>query len=260
MVQAIDVQHLRKCYGELEVLKDVTLSVAEGEVLSVIGPSGSGKSTLVRCLCGLEPIAGGEIHLYGKRIDHGAMSNREVAGLVGMIFQQFNLFPHLTALQNVSLAPIQVKGIARCEAEEKASALLDRVGLGDKLDSRPSQLSGGQQQRVAIARALAMEPRIMLFDEATSALDPELVGEVLDVIADLAKSGMTMAIITHEMFFAREVSDRVVFMADGNIIEEAPPEELFGDPKMERTQLFLRRMTSHFGKQLTEKGQKEATA
>ncbi len=258
MDQAIEVQHLKKCYGELEVLKDVSLSVSEGEVLSVIGPSGSGKSTLVRCLCGLEPIAGGEIRLYDRRIDHGAMSHREVAGLVGMIFQQFNLFPHLTALDNVTLAPIRVKGTGRAEAEQKASALLDRVGLGDKLDSRPSQLSGGQQQRVAIARALAMEPRIMLFDEATSALDPELVGEVLDVIAGLAESGMTMMIITHEMFFAREVSDRVVFMADGNIVEEGPPERLFGAPRVERTQTFLRRMTSHFGKELTETGEREA--
>jgi ABC-type polar amino acid transport system ATPase subunit len=256
LVQAIEVQHLRKCYGELEVLQDVTLSVSEGEVLSVIGPSGSGKSTLVRCLCGLEPIAGGDIRLYGKKIGPGAMSHREVAGLVGMIFQQFNLFPHLTALQNVSLAPVRVRGLSRSEADEKASVLLDRVGLGDKLDSRPSQLSGGQQQRVAIARALAMEPRIMLFDEATSALDPELVGEVLDVIADLARSGMTLVIITHEMFFAREVSDRVVFMADGNIVEEGSPDEIFCDPQADRTRLFLRRMTSHFGKQLIGKGER----
>jgi ABC-type polar amino acid transport system ATPase subunit len=180
------------------------------------------------------------------------MSHREMAGLVGMIFQQFNLFPHLTALENVAMAPIRVRGKARKEAEAKASALLERVGLGDKLGSRPSQLSGGQQQRVAIARALAMEPRIMLFDEATSALDPELVGEVLDVIAGLAESGMTMVIITHEMFFAREVSDRVVFMADGNIVEQGPPQRLFGAPRAERTRTFLSRMTSHFGKQLTE--------
>ncbi|SMG32384.1 amino acid ABC transporter ATP-binding protein [Dethiosulfovibrio salsuginis] len=242
---AIKVNDLHKSFGKLNVLKGVSLDVAEGEVVSVIGPSGSGKSTLARCICHLEDIDQGEIYLYGKRIDKGNLSWKEQSQLVGMIFQQFNLFPHLSVLENITLSPIKVRGISGEKANEEALELLSKVGLVDKKDSRPSELSGGQQQRVAIARALAMEPRIMVFDEPTSALDPELVGEVLEVIADLAKSGMTMVIITHEMSFAKDVSDRVIFMADGVIVEQGTPEEILGKPREERTRSFLQRMLSH---------------
>ena len=223
---AIDVKGLYKSFGRLSVLKDVSLSVKEGEVVSVIGPSGSGKSTLARCICRLERIDSGEIYLYGQRTDGQKHSNSDIARLVGMIFQQFNLFPHLSVLDNLTLSPMRILGLTREEAEENAMGLLKRVGLEEKRDARPNQLSGGQCQRVAIARALAMSPKIMLFDEPTSALDPELVGEVLEVIAGLADSGMTMMIITHEMMFAKEVSDRVIFMADGNIVEQGRHEDL----------------------------------
>ena len=254
---AAEVRNLCKSFGTLSVLKDVSFSLREGEVVSVIGPSGSGKSTLARCICRLEEINSGEIYLYGDRIDNGRHSNRDIAHLVGMIFQQYNLFPHLSVLDNLVLSPIHILGLSRGDAEEKGIALLRRVGLEDKKNSRPRELSGGQCQRVAIARALSMNPKIMLFDEPTSALDPELVGEVLDVIADLADSGMTMMIITHEMMFAKEVSHRVLFMDEGSIVEEGDPVEIFSCPRMPRTQLFLQRMLVHFGRELTEADGKE---
>ncbi len=254
---AAEVRNLYKSFGDLSVLKDVSFSLREGEVVSVIGPSGSGKSTLARCICRLEEINSGEIYLYGDRIDNGRHSNRDIAHLVGMIFQQFNLFPHLSVLENLVLSPIRILGLSRKDAEEKGVALLRRVGLEEKRNSRPRELSGGQCQRVAIARALSMNPKIMLFDEPTSALDPELVGEVLDVIADLADSGMTMMIITHEMMFAKEVSNRVLFMDEGKIVEEGTPVEIFSCPRLPRTQLFLQRMLVHFGRELTEADGKE---
>lgn len=251
MNNAIEVKDLHKSFGKLDVLKGVSLSVEEGEVVSVIGPSGSGKSTLARCICRLEEINKGEISLYGMRVDNKKHSNKELSSMVGMIFQQFNLFPHLSVLENITLTPVKVRGLQQKEAEGMAIELLKKVGLSDKVNARPSQLSGGQMQRVAIARALAMEPRIMLFDEPTSALDPELVGEVLEVIADLAKTGMTMMIITHEMMFAKEVSDRVLFMDEGVIVEDGPPSKVLVNPSKVRTQTFLKRMLAHFGEQLT---------
>ncbi len=247
MTHAIEVKDLHKSFGSLDVLKGVSLNVEEGEVISVIGPSGSGKSTLARCIARLEKINKGEIYVYGHRMDSERMSNAKESELVGMIFQQFNLFPHLTVLENVAMAPVKVRGKTQAEAQEVAKTLLERVGLADKVDSYPSQLSGGQQQRVAIARALAMEPKVMLFDEPTSALDPELVGEVLNVIAGLAKTGMTMLIITHEMLFAKEVSDRVIFMSGGNIVEQGTPDDIFVHPQKERTRSFLQRVLSHYG-------------
>lgn len=250
MIPAIEVRGLRKAFGKLEILRGIDLTVDDGEVLSVIGPSGSGKSTLARCICCLESIQAGEIRLHGERVDGGRLGSREISRLAGMIFQQFNLWPHLTALQNVCLAPLQVLGLPLEEARERGVTLLERVGLGDRLDARPGRLSGGQQQRVAIARALAMEPRIMLFDEPTSALDPELVGEVLEVIAGLARSGMTMVIITHEMLFARDVSSRILFMDEGEVVEEGSPEVFFTAPTKARTRQFLQRMLSHIGQEI----------
>jgi ABC-type polar amino acid transport system ATPase subunit len=255
---AIEVRELHKSFGKLDVLKGVSLSVPEGEVVSVIGPSGSGKSTLARCICRLEEINRGEIFLYGKRMDGSNHSNRDIARLVGMIFQQFNLFPHLSVMDNLTLSPINILGLSKEEAVENAAGLLKRVGLEEKKDARPGELSGGQCQRVAIARALAMNPKIMLFDEPTSALDPELVGEVLDVIADLAGSGMTMMIITHEMVFAKEVSDRVVFMDEGNIVEQGSPAKIFSCPDAPRTRLFLQRMLAPLGKDFSGEGGSEA--
>lgn len=244
---AIEVKNLHKSFGSLHVLKGVSITIQEGEVVTIIGPSGSGKSTLARCIGRLEKIDCGEIYVCGKRVDTGRLSNAEQSQMMGMIFQQFNLFPHLTVRENLVLAQIKVRHKSRAEAEQKTEELLKKVGLEDKMDERPAQLSGGQQQRVAIARALAMEPKIMIFDEPTSALDPELVGEVLKVIADLAESGMTMLIITHEMLFAKEVSDRVIFMSDGHIIEEGLPGDIFTHPKVERTRSFLQRVLSHYG-------------
>lgn len=246
MTLAIEVKELHKSFGTLSVLRGVSLTVNEGEVVSVIGPSGSGKSTLARCIARLEKIDSGEIVVYGQKLDQ-SLNNAAQSELIGMIFQQFNLFPHLTVMDNLVLAQQAVRHRSADEARQKARELLERVGLGDKAAAWPSQLSGGQQQRVAIARALAMEPRIMLFDEPTSALDPELVGDVLDVIAELAGSGMTMMIITHEMAFAHDVSDRVIFMADGVIVEEGSPEEVLEHPQKERTQVFLKRMLSRRG-------------
>jgi ABC-type polar amino acid transport system ATPase subunit len=240
--EIISIRGLCKRFADTEVLKGIDLSVAEGDVVSVIGPSGSGKSTLARCICRLERVDRGDISLCGVEITRGTHKNSDMAKLVGMIFQQFNLYPHLSVMQNITLSPIHILGISKDAANEQALKLLAKVGLSDKADARPRQLSGGQQQRVAIARALAMSPRIMLFDEPTSALDPELVGEVLDVMTRLADSGMTMLVITHEMGFARDVSGRVVFMDEGMIVEEAPPSKLLTDPDHARTRQFLQRM------------------
>ena len=244
--KAVEVKNLRKSFGSLLVLNNISFSIYEGETISVIGPSGSGKSTLARCLCELEAIDSGEIYFFNERFDGSRHSNSARARIIGMIFQQFNLYPHLSVLENLTLSPIKILGMSRAEAERDAIDILKRVGLEDKVTSRPRQLSGGQQQRVAIARALAMKPRILLFDEPTSALDPELVGEVLEVIASLANTGMTMMIITHEMTFANQVSDRVMFMDEGVIVEQNVPEEIFRHPKMARTQQFLQRMAGIF--------------
>jgi len=243
----LSLRGIHKRFGDLEVLRGVSLDVAKGEVVCVLGPSGSGKSTLLRCVNLLEPPEEGEIFLEGQDICRGPSSGTGeqsweldfVRQRVGMVFQQFNLFPHKTALENVSLAPRKVLGEDRAEAEEKGRALLERVGLGDKLSQYPERLSGGQQQRVAIARALAMEPHVMLFDEVTSALDPELVKEVLDVLRKLAAEGMTMLVVTHEMGFAREVGDQVVFMDDGVIVEQGKPADILDNPRQARTQKFL---------------------
>ena len=234
----IDIENLRKSFGEVEVLKGINLTIKEKEVVVIIGPSGSGKSTLLRCMNYLEEPTSGKVSVDGIVLDGEANINK-VREEVGMVFQRFNLFPHMTVLQNIMLAPIKVRHISKQEAEDTARKLLARVGLADKADSYPNQLSGGQQQRVAIARALAMKPKGMLFDEPTSALDPEMVGEVLDVMRKLAEEGMTMVIVTHEMGFAREVGDRLLFVDDGRIIEQGDPKEVFEHPKEERTRLFL---------------------
>ncbi|MBS4217971.1 amino acid ABC transporter ATP-binding protein [Bacillus sp. FJAT-49711] len=235
----ISVKHLKKSFGNNEVLKDISLEVKPQEVVVVIGPSGSGKSTFIRCLNLLESVSGGQVVVTGKDLTDKKTDINEIRKNVGMVFQHFNLFPHKTILQNITLAPINVKGMKKEEAEKKAKELLAKVGLSDKADAYPDSLSGGQKQRVAIARALAMEPKIMLFDEPTSALDPEMVGEVLEVMKQLAKEGMTMIVVTHEMGFAREVGDRVIFMDNGYIVEENVPNELFSNPQHERTQSFL---------------------
>ena len=234
----IDIENLRKSFGDVEVLKGINLTIKEKEVVVIIGPSGSGKSTLLRCMNYLEEPTSGEVSVDGIVLDGEANINK-VREEVGMVFQRFNLFPHMTVLDNIMLAPIKVRHITKAEAEDTARKLLARVGLADKADAYPSQLSGGQQQRVAIARALAMKPKVMLFDEPTSALDPEMVGEVLDVMRKLAEEGMTMVIVTHEMGFAREVGDRLLFVDDGRIIEQGDPKEVFEHPKEERTRLFL---------------------
>lgn len=234
----INIEGLYKSYGKVQVLKGINLDIKEKEVVVIIGPSGSGKSTLLRCMNFLEVPTKGTISVDGVILDGEANINK-VREEVGMVFQRFNLFPHMTVLENIMLAPMKVKKVAREEAEKDARNLLERVGLADKADNYPPQLSGGQQQRVAIARALAMKPKVMLFDEPTSALDPEMVGEVLDVMRKLAEGGMTMAIVTHEMGFAREVGDRLLFVDDGRIIEQGAPKDVFENPKEERTQLFL---------------------
>jgi polar amino acid transport system ATP-binding protein len=243
----IRLEGIHKRFGELEVLRGVDIQVGKGEVVCILGPSGSGKSTLLRCVNLLEPPERGEIFIEGNDICRGPGSGSGEEGWkldfvrqrVGIVFQQFNLFPHKTALENVTLAQEKVLGRSRKEARAKATELLERVGLGDKLDQYPERLSGGQQQRVAIARALAMDPHVMLFDEITSALDPELVKEVLDTMRELAEEGMTMIVVTHEIGFAREVADRVVFMDDGVIVEEGPPAQVLESPREERTQRFL---------------------
>jgi ABC-type polar amino acid transport system ATPase subunit len=235
----VKVKNIHKYFGHLHVLKDLSLDVAKGEVVVIIGPSGSGKSTLLRCLNYLEPVQSGEIWIDGIRLDHHRTNIRAVRAEVGIVFQSFNLFPHLTAIRNVMLAPVVVRRRPDAEVRKEALAMLAKVGLQDKVDAYPSQLSGGQQQRVAIARALAMQPKLMLFDEVTSALDPELVREVLDVMKQLARDGMTMIVVTHEMGFAREVADRVIFMDEGRIVEEGSAEALFERPQSQRTKEFL---------------------
>lgn len=235
----VTVNNLKKKYGKLEVLKDISINIEEGEVLCIIGPSGSGKSTFLRCLNALEEIDEGEVNILGENIFSKNTDINKVREHIGMVFQNFNLFPHLTVLDNITMAPKLLKKQDKREAEKKACELLRKVGLEDKKDQYPSSLSGGQKQRVAIARALAMEPKILLFDEPTSALDPEMVGEVLNVMKDLAKEGMTMLIVTHEMGFAREVSDRVIFMDGGYIVEEGTPEEIFVNTKSDRCINFL---------------------
>lgn len=235
----ITVNNLKKNFGTLEVLRGISCQIAAKEVVVVIGPSGSGKSTFLRCLNQLEVATEGTIFIEDVNITDPKTNINKVREDVGMVFQRFNLFPHKTALQNVALAPLKVKNQSPQQAEELAMKLLVRVGLEDKAHQYPDKLSGGQQQRVAIARALAMHPKIMLFDEPTSSLDPEMVGEVLEVIKDLAREGMTMVVVTHEMGFAKEVGDRVLFMDEGLIVEEAPPQELFNSPRNQRTQAFL---------------------
>jgi ABC-type polar amino acid transport system ATPase subunit len=241
-VPMVEMRGVHKRYGKLEVLKGVDLRVEPAQVLVIIGPSGGGKSTLLRCVNLLESIDAGQVLLEGEDITRNGVDVNHVRRRVGIVFQQFNLFPHLSAMDNLTLAPRKLLRLGQRAAESQAHELLSRVGLGDKADSFPHQLSGGQQQRVAIARALMMKPHVMLFDEVTSALDPELVSEVLDVMRDLAKSGMTMLVVTHEMGFAREVGDRLVFIADGVIAEEGRPSEVLDNPQQERTQQFLRRV------------------
>lgn len=244
MIAQIKVNNLHKYFGKLEVLRGINLEVQKGQVVCVIGPSGSGKSTLLRCINRLEEPTSGDIMVDGIMItDHGVDINK-VRRHIGMVFQQFNLFPHLTSKQNIMMAPLELKLKTRQEIEQKAVELLERVGLSEKADVMPRKLSGGQQQRVAIARALAMEPDIMLFDEPTSALDPEMVGEVLAVMKELASMGMTMVVVTHEMGFARDVADWVIFMDEGIIVEAAPPAEIFTNPKNQRTMEFLNKVLS----------------
>jgi ABC-type polar amino acid transport system ATPase subunit len=242
---AIRYAKVSKWFGPLQVLKDVDLDVTPGEVVVVCGPSGSGKSTLIRCVNKLEPIQQGKIFVYGDPIVGNQVNLSKLRAEVGMVFQSFNLFPHMTVLENIMLAPSKVKGLSATEAEKIARDLLARVRIPDKADKYPANLSGGQQQRVAIARALAMQPRIMLFDEPTSALDPEMINEVLDVMTDLAKEGMTMMVVTHEMGFAKRVAHRVIFMDAGQIVEAATPQEFFSAPKSDRARDFLSKILSH---------------
>ncbi|ATH77082.1 peptide ABC transporter ATP-binding protein [Vreelandella venusta] len=244
----VQMQKLNKHFGSLHVLKNIDLEIVPGEVVVVIGASGSGKSTLIRCINGLEEFQSGSLDVDGNTLLPDGKSSKALQTIrteVGMVFQQFNLFPHLSVIDNITLAPMKVRGWSRKDAEETAQRLLERVGIADQAQKYPSQLSGGQQQRVALARALAMEPRLMLFDEPTSALDPEMIGEVLDAMRELAKEGMTMVIVTHEMGFAREVADRVIFIHKGEITEQGPPEQLFDAPRHERTQSFLARVLKH---------------
>ena len=242
---AIRYSGVSKWFGPLQVLKDVDLDVTPGEVVVVCGPSGSGKSTLIRCVNKLEPIQQGKIFVYGDPIVGNQVNLSKLRAEVGMVFQSFNLFPHMTVLENIMLAPAKVKGLSAGEAEKIARDLLARVRIPDKADKHPANLSGGQQQRVAIARALAMQPRIMLFDEPTSALDPEMINEVLDVMTDLAKEGMTMMVVTHEMGFARRVASRVVFMDYGKIVEVQKPEAFFAAPQSDRAKDFLSKILTH---------------
>ena len=233
---------LQKRFGQAHILRGIDCEIRAGEVVCVIGPSGSGKSTFLRCLNGLEEVSDGDIFIEGIKLNDPRVDLNALRARLGMVFQRFNLFPHMTVLENLIMAPMQVKSLSRREAVLVAEKLLQKVGLLDKIDAFPNQLSGGQQQRVAIARALAMEPKVMLFDEPTSALDPELVGEVLSVMKQLAEEGMTMVVVTHEMGFAREVADRVFFIDQGVIMEEGPPQQVLGDPHHERTRDFLRKV------------------
>ena len=241
----ITVKNLYKNFGEVKVLKDISTRISEGEKIAIIGPSGSGKSTFLRCLNLLDVPTSGSIIIDGEEITDPKCDINKVRQKMGMVFQHFNLFPHLTVMENIMLAPVNLNLMSASDASNKAYSLLDRVGLRDKADVYPIKLSGGQKQRCAIARALAMNPKIMLFDEPTSALDPEMIGEVLDVMQELADEGMTMAIVTHEMGFARKVANRVLFMDDGRIAEDEPPEILFGQPRNARTQEFLSKVLPH---------------
>ena len=238
----IEIKKLYKSYGDNEVLKGIDQTVSEAEVLCIVGPSGSGKSTMLRCINLLEVPTSGEVYIDGELVT--SQNINEIRTKMGMVFQNFNLFPHMTVLENVTCAPINVKGVSKADAEAKAMELLTRVGLDNKANAYPRSLSGGQQQRVAIARALAMDPEIMLFDEPTSALDPEMVGEVLDVMKDLAKEGLAMIVVTHEMGFAKEVADKVIFMDEGVIVEQGTPEEVLVNPSEERTNNFLSKVLS----------------
>ena len=242
---AILFQDVRKRFGRLEVLKGISGRVDNGETVVVCGPSGSGKSTLLRCINRLTSIDGGQVFVFGRAVHDPRTNVNELRTHIGMVFQQFDLFPHLTVLDNITLAPQKVRGLSRGEAEETARRLLDRVGIPEKASAYPGSLSGGQQQRVAIARGLAMQPRIMLFDEPTSALDPEMIKEVLDVMRRLAEDGMTMVVVTHEMGFAREVASRVLFMDGGVVVEEAPPAQFFTNPVHDRTRQFLGKILAH---------------
>jgi polar amino acid transport system ATP-binding protein len=242
---AFELRQVNKWFGRLHVLRDVSLVVPAGEVVVVCGPSGSGKSTLIRCINGLERVQSGAVIVLGQTLGSAGVDLRRLRTQVGMVFQAFNLYPHMTALDNIALAPTRVKGLPRAEAEQIAMALLERVGMPDKAHAYPAHLSGGQQQRVAIARALAMQPKIMLFDEPTSALDPEMINEVLEVMTDLAREGMTMVVVTHEMGFARRVSHRIVFMDEGQVVEVGPPDRFFAAPRSERTRLFLSKILTH---------------
>ena len=241
----IKFRGVNKWFGPLHVLNDINLSVKAGEVVVVCGPSGSGKSTLIRCINKLEPIQKGEIVVDGMSLGDSSTDITKLRAEVGMVFQQFNLYPHMTALRNITLAPIKVRRQSRGEAEQLARDLLVKVGIPEKAGNYPAQLSGGQQQRVAIARALAMQPKIMLFDEPTSALDPEMINEVLDVMVNLAREGMTMIVVTHEMGFAKKVAHRIIFMDEGRIIEEGDPQKFFANPKEERTRTFLSKILVH---------------
>jgi ABC-type polar amino acid transport system ATPase subunit len=235
----IEFRGVNKFFGDFQVLKDIDFTVDEGEVVVVIGPSGSGKSTLLRCINGLEEITSGELVVDGMRLHNRNTSLNKLRSEIGMVFQQFNLYPHMTVAQNVKLAPMKVKNVSEKEADERCVRLLERVGIPEQANKYPESLSGGQQQRVAIARGLAMDPKIMLFDEPTSALDPEMINEVLEAMVDLAQGGMTMVVVTHEMGFARRVADRVIFMDEGRIIEVGTPEHFFQNPENERTKRFL---------------------
>ncbi|WP_052249095.1 amino acid ABC transporter ATP-binding protein [Leisingera sp. ANG-Vp] len=244
-VTAIELAGVNKWYGTFHVLKNINLSVRAGEKVVICGPSGSGKSTVVRCINRLEEHQKGIIRVDGIELTNDPQSVAAIRSEVGMVFQQFNLFPHLTVLENLTLGPIKARGISKSEAEAKAMHYLERVHIPDQARKRPSQLSGGQQQRVAIARSLCMEPKVLLFDEPTSALDPEMISEVLDVMAELAQEGMTMVVVTHEMGFARKVADQMVFMDAGEIVEQGPPEEFFGSPRSPRCQKFLSQILQH---------------
>jgi ABC-type polar amino acid transport system ATPase subunit len=241
----VELRDVRKSFGDNLVLDDVSLSFDRGECIVIAGPSGSGKSTMLRCINGLETVDSGDILFGGQSIVNAGKDITRLRSDIGMVFQQFNLFPHMTVLQNVTLAPVKVKGVSEDQARERATALLERVGIPEKADQYPADLSGGQQQRVAIARALAMEPKLMLFDEPTSALDPEMIREVLDVMRDLAREGLTMAVVTHEMGFAREVGDRLVFIDGGRIVEDAPPEQFFTAASSERAREFVDKIIHH---------------
>ncbi|MCD7034768.1 amino acid ABC transporter ATP-binding protein [Metabacillus sp. GX 13764] len=241
----ISFKHVNKHYGDFQVLKDINMEVREGEVVTVVGPSGSGKSTMLRCINRLETITDGELTVNNQSVNDKKMNINNLRKNIGMVFQHFNLYPHMTVLENITLAPKKALNVPAAEAKKTAMLYLEKVGIPDKADSYPSQLSGGQQQRVAIARGLAMKPKIMLFDEPTSALDPEMIGEVLDVMKKLAKEGMTMVVVTHEMGFAREVANRIVFMDEGRILEDSEPQSFFLNPKEERAKMFLSRILNH---------------